>query len=90
MIDVTGQLIKLIDVTGLQRVQDELARGTGLAMLLVDYLGNPVTKHSCCSAFCHEARNDERFSGLCKKAILEEVSKPPDCINRSCILATWA
>ena len=67
MIDIIGQLLNLIEVTGLQRVQDELAAGSGLAMLMVDYLGNPVTRHSCCSAFCNAARLDKKYAELCKK-----------------------
>lgn len=57
----------LIDTDRIQKIQDELSLAMDLAIILVDYKGNPVTKHSRCSEFCRRARLDERLGELCEK-----------------------
>ena len=48
-------------------VQDSLAETTGMAILMVDYKGRPITKHSCCCEFCDKVRSDEVLKKYCEK-----------------------
>lgn len=61
-------LNKLIDLKKWDNLQDSLAEITKVAIIVVDYKGNPVTaKHSGCSKFCKEIRNDSNLSKYCQK-----------------------
>ncbi len=57
----------LIDIRKIQKIQDELALAMELAVILVDYKGNPITRHSNCSRFCNMARENEKYNLLCEK-----------------------
>lgn len=48
----------LLDVPLWERVQDELAKLTGTAIITVDFKGNPITKHSCRTEFCSVIREN--------------------------------
>jgi len=48
-------------------MQDDIAKATGLAVILVDYKGIPITKHSSCSKFCARVRKDKKLAELCEK-----------------------
>lgn len=61
------QLDYIINVNNFQRIQDSIAEATEMAVLTVDYKGNPVTKHSRCSDFCKKARAHADYGQLCKK-----------------------
>jgi ligand-binding sensor protein/AraC-like DNA-binding protein len=61
------QLDYLINVDNFQKIQDAMAEATEMAMLTVDYKGNPVTSHSRCSAFCSAIRANPEYSKLCNK-----------------------
>lgn len=50
-----------------EAVQDSLAETTGMAILMVDYKGRPITKHSCCCKFCEKVRTDEVLKKYCEK-----------------------
>lgn len=50
-----------------QKLQDTLANFTKLAIITIDYKGNPVTNHSSCTPFCQEIRRDETLNILCQK-----------------------
>lgn len=60
-------LQKIINFDKWQKLQDSLALVTKLAIITVDYKGNPVTQHSSCSKFCEIVRGDEELSKYCKK-----------------------
>ena len=61
------QLDYLINVNNFQKIQDAMAEATEMAMLTVDYKGNPVTSHSRCSDFCSAIRANPEYSKLCNK-----------------------
>jgi ligand-binding sensor protein/AraC-like DNA-binding protein len=44
-----------------------MAEAAEMAMLTVDYKGNPVTSHSRCSDFCSAIRANPEYSKLCNK-----------------------
>ena len=51
-------LRSLLDIPLWERVQDQIARLTGTAIITSDYKGNPSTKHSCRTDFCSVIRED--------------------------------
>ncbi|GGG03216.1 AraC family transcriptional regulator [Paenibacillus albidus] len=60
-------LNKILDLNKWKRLQDSLATVTKLAILTVDYKGNPVTGHSSCQSFCSNVRKDPELLPLCQK-----------------------
>lgn len=48
----------LLDIPLWEKVQDELAKLTGTAIITVDFKGNPITKHSCRTDFCSVIREN--------------------------------
>lgn len=48
----------LLDIPLWERVQDQLARLTGTAIITIDFKGNPITKHSCRTEFCSVIREN--------------------------------
>lgn len=63
-------MIKMEHIFSIEKwevVQDSLAETTGMAILMVDYKGRPVTKHSCCCEFCEKVRADEVLKKYCEK-----------------------
>ncbi|WP_040948905.1 PocR ligand-binding domain-containing protein [Gorillibacterium massiliense] len=57
----------ILDLEKWEQLQDSLAAVTKLAILTVDYKGNPVTAHSGCQSFCQMVRQDEHLLPYCKK-----------------------
>ncbi len=57
----------ILDLEQWQKIQDELATVTGMAILIVDYKGAPVTKHSCCTEFCATVRKNPETAKYCQK-----------------------
>lgn len=57
----------IINIEKIQRIQDDLALATDIAVILVDYKGNPITRHSNCSQFCSRVRKDADLNSLCEK-----------------------
>lgn len=55
----------LVDVRELQRIQDEFAADTGLAMISVDALGRPVTEASRFTNLCQFLRRDPAIRAKC-------------------------
>ena len=51
-------LSALLDVPLWETVQDQLAEMTGAAIITIDFKGNPITKHSCCTEFCSVIREN--------------------------------
>jgi ligand-binding sensor protein/AraC-like DNA-binding protein len=50
-----------------QKIQDDIAAATGLAIITVDYKGIPITVHSNCSDFCRKMRSSDTFRNYCEK-----------------------
>lgn len=59
-------LRSLIDVKELQRIQDEFAADTGLAMIAVDATGRPVTEASRFTPLCRLLRRDPAIREKCR------------------------
>ena len=57
----------ILDIEKWQLIQDELALVTGMAIITVDYKGEPVSEHSRCSKFCDIMRNDPEMAKKCQK-----------------------
>lgn len=69
-IHLNSNLLKLdyiINIDKLQKIQDDIAKVTDMALLTVDYKGIPFTKHSGCSEFCKIVRTHPSYSKLCEK-----------------------
>lgn len=60
-------LKKIINIKKWQKVQDEIALVTKMAIILVDYKGIPMTEHSYCQEFCKFIRKDPEMSKNCQK-----------------------
>jgi ligand-binding sensor protein/AraC-like DNA-binding protein len=60
-------LNKLIDLEKWINLQESLAAVTKLAIIIVDYKGNPVTKHSGCHRFCEAVRANPELVKYCQK-----------------------
>ncbi|WP_334071484.1 MULTISPECIES: PocR ligand-binding domain-containing protein [Paenibacillus] len=67
MIQEHLRIHKILDLNKWKRLQDSLATVTNLAILTVDYKGNPVTSHSSCQAFCRHVRKDPELLPYCLK-----------------------
>lgn len=60
-------LDQLINLEKFQTIQDDIANATDMAVIAVDYMGQPITKHSRCSAFCEHVRKDPVLGKYCEK-----------------------
>ncbi|MEW9080546.1 PocR ligand-binding domain-containing protein [Terrisporobacter glycolicus] len=60
-------LDKVIDFKKWQTLQDNLSLVTNMAIITVDYKGNPISKHSKCSKFCESVRNHPQMVKYCQK-----------------------
>lgn len=58
---------QVLDLNKWEIVQESLAAATHLAIILVDYRGRPVTKHSQVQPFCQLARSHPELSVHCEK-----------------------
>ena len=58
-------LKSILDIPLWEKIQDELARLTGTAIITIDYKGNPITKHSCRTDFCSVIREDPVLRKRC-------------------------
>lgn len=61
------RLEDIIDVSKFQKIQDDIARATDMALLTVDYKGVPFTGHSQCQAHCTRIRELSPYRDLCQK-----------------------
>lgn len=61
------QLSYILNLEKFQKIQDDIAKATDMAIIAIDYKGNPITKHSRCSEFCEEVRKDKGLSRFCEK-----------------------
>ncbi|MGC4018580.1 MAG: PocR ligand-binding domain-containing protein [Muricomes sp.] len=60
-------LDKLLDLKKWQDLQDSLADVTQLAIITVDYKGNPISAHSRCTPFCQKIRSNPELAKMCQK-----------------------
>lgn len=51
-------LKSFLDIAQWEKVQDELAKLTGTAIITIDFKGNPITKHSSRTDFCSVIREN--------------------------------
>ena len=61
------ELGKIFNLERWEQLQDSLADVTKMAILIADYKGVPVTKHSGCHEFCQKIRQDPQLNGYCQK-----------------------
>lgn len=77
---------RVIDLDKWEALQDTLAKTTKLAIILVDYKGKPVSKHSRIQPFCQLVRSDETLSKHCEtcdaRGALEAVRQEAPYIYR--------
>ncbi|MEI3102362.1 MAG: PocR ligand-binding domain-containing protein [Oscillospiraceae bacterium] len=52
----------LLDIPLWEKVQDELAKLTGTAVITIDFKGNPITKHSCRTDFSERDKGESNFT----------------------------
>jgi ligand-binding sensor protein len=57
----------IIDIKKFQKIQDDIAAATGIAIIAVDYIGKALTNHSGCSEFCKLIRANDLYSHLCER-----------------------
>lgn len=62
-----NNLNQLLNMVVWEKVQEAIAEATGMAILVVDYRGVPVTSHSGCREFCKRVRGDSKFGKYCQK-----------------------
>lgn len=58
-------LKSLLDIPLWEKIQDELARLTGTAIVTIDFKGNPITKHSGRTDFCSIIRENPILRKRC-------------------------
>lgn len=58
---------QVLDLPKWEAVQESVALATHLAIILVDYRGKPITKHSQVKPFCQLVRNHPELSVYCEK-----------------------
>lgn len=51
---------KVFSIRKWETVQDSLAKTTGMAILMVDYKGRPITKHSGCCIMAQLSRQKSK------------------------------
>lgn len=61
------RLQDIINIEMFQKIQDDIADATGLAIITTDYKGKPITKHSRRTDFCSIIRKDSKLAELCEK-----------------------
>jgi ligand-binding sensor protein/AraC-like DNA-binding protein len=54
-----NEIGQIVNPNKFQKIQDDIASATELAIITVDYKGKPLTKHSNCSEFCQKVRSSE-------------------------------
>lgn len=67
MIKENLNLNKLIDLEKWVSLQESLSAVTKVAIIIVDYKGNPVTNHSGCNRFCKVVRDNPDLVKYCQK-----------------------
>ncbi|MDA3734060.1 PocR ligand-binding domain-containing protein [Niameybacter massiliensis] len=63
----TLKVDQIIDFKKWDKLQDSMVLITKAAMIIIDYKGNPMTKHSGCQKFCSIVRADKKMAMYCQK-----------------------
>ena len=58
MAGIQYDMKNVLDIPLWERMQDQLAKMTGTAIVSIDYKGNPMTKHSGRTEFCSVIREN--------------------------------
>lgn len=61
-------ILNLFGKERLESIQDIIAKATGLAMVTLDYKGDPITEMTGFTQFCCEMRQKERTARLCRSS----------------------
>ncbi|WMC92339.1 PocR ligand-binding domain-containing protein [Kineothrix sp. MB12-C1] len=61
-----SKIDQIVDPIKFQKIQDDIASATDLALITVDYKGTPLTRHSNCSDFCQKVRSSS-YGIYCEK-----------------------
>lgn len=61
------QLDYIVNIEKFQKIQNDIAAATDMAIITIDYKGKPITKHSQCSDFCKAVRENPELSKQCEK-----------------------
>lgn len=64
---MTFELEKVLDLKKWEKVQESIAIATQVAIILIDYKGKPVTRHSRIQPFCQLARVHPELGKFCEK-----------------------
>ena len=64
---VDAEIAKVLDIEKWQHLQDSLAKVTNLALIMVDFRGQPLTVHSENRNFCQMVRHHPELSKYCEK-----------------------
>ncbi len=79
-------LDRILDLIRWQKLQDQLALVTNMAIITVDYKGIPITQHSMCCPFCQSVRANPQLAKYCQicdsRAGLEAVRSQEPFIYR--------
>lgn len=67
MSDKQFDIEQVLDLNKWESVQESIALATHLAIILVDYRGKPITKHSQVKPFCQLVRSHPELSVHCEK-----------------------
>ena len=67
MSDTQFDIDQVLDLNKWESVQESIATATHLAIILVDYRGRPITKHSQVKPFCQLVRSHPELSVHCEK-----------------------
>lgn len=67
---MTVELKNILDLEKWEKLQESLALSTRLAIILVDYKGRPVTKHSQVQPFCQLVRHSPSSRNFVKNVML--------------------
>ncbi len=59
-------LDRILDLSRWQKLQDQLALVTNMAIITVDYKGIPITRHSMCCPFCQSVRANPQLAKYCQ------------------------
>lgn len=61
------QLDYVLNIEKFQKIQDDIAKATGMAMISIDFTGHAITDHSSCSSFCQTVRKNNELEPYCEK-----------------------
>jgi len=61
-------ILNLFGKERLEAIQATVARATGLALVTLDYKGDPVTEMTEFTPFCREMRHKERSASMCRSS----------------------